>query len=188
MERHNRGDVHAPMRLTYDFVPGGGRTPFLLRLFIILLRFRCCPYTPYIPYSTSRHVAQALNEFSLAVVTSPYPRYARKLPRNVVLGQKFAVAVIEPPYRAQLSTTEPRLLRYTFESDFSWMSDANVVAICGIRMCGPLMFRQTVGIRNTKLGNDTAVTRNNEAWQATRIIENIFHRVTDDTRVVNNII
>lgn len=172
------------MRLSYDFVPGGGRA-HLLRLFIILLlRFRCFPYTPYIPYSTSRHIAQALNEFSLAAVTSPYPRYARKLPRNVVLGRKFAVAVIEPPYRVQLSTTDPGLLRYTFESDF-WMSGADVVAIYGIRMCSPLMFQQTVGIRNTELGNDTALTRNNEAWQATRIIENVFHGVTDDMRIVN---
>lgn len=43
-------------------------------------------------------------------------------------GRKFAVAVIEPPYRAQLSTANPGLRRYTFESDFPWMSGAVVTA------------------------------------------------------------
>lgn len=92
-------------------------------------RFTLSDVPPFIQHRAVPQTLRILSRYS----TGSYPRYARKLLRNVVLGRKFAAAVIEPPYRAQLSTANPGLLRYTFESDFPWMSGA-VAATRGIRM------------------------------------------------------
>lgn len=62
-----------------------------------------------------------------------------------------------------------------------------VVAICvGIRVSTCVSENRRA--RDAELGDDTVMTRDNEARQATHIIENIFHGVIDGTCVVNNII
>lgn len=62
-----------------------------------------------------------------------------------------------------------------------------VVAICvGIRVSTCVSENRRA--RDAELGDDTVMTRDNEARQATHIIENIFHGIIDGTCVVNNII
>lgn len=119
---HNRKDTRTcQCVLTHDYVLG-------LSSHSLLLRSSSHHRYPFLrSYILHRAMLQALRVLS-RYSTGSYPRYARKLLRNVVLGRKFAAAVIEPPYRAQLSTTNPGLLRYTFESDFPWMSGVVAVA------------------------------------------------------------
>jgi len=133
---HNGMDAHVPMRLTYDFVLCGRDLPERRDLSSVYpaLHPRC-------PFYVLRRAAFAGAANSLLLYACSrarsrfYSRYARKLLRNVVLGRKFAVAVIEPPYRAQLSTANPGLLRYTFESDFPRMSSATRRAMLTSARC-----------------------------------------------------
>lgn len=110
--------------LMYDFILGRDlpSSPCFSALVIVTLSVTS-------PYPTSRCAAASAIRILCRSSTGSYPRYARKLLRNVVLGRKFVAVVIEPPYRAQLSTVNPGLLRYTFESDFPWMSSAVAVSL-----------------------------------------------------------